>query len=69
MRPLDGITVADFSQVLAGPMSTQILSDLGATVIKITEQDGIKLWTFKWEDHHKETFGRWQVNNRVVLTT
>ena len=42
---------------------------IGATVIKITEQDGIKFWTFKWEDHHKETFGRWQVNNRVVLTT
>src|SRR6266702_474968 len=33
--PLDGLLIADFSRVLAGPYCTMLLGDLGATVIKV----------------------------------
>lgn len=35
MRPLEGLTVLDFSTLLPGPMATLILAEAGAEVIKI----------------------------------
>ncbi len=37
--PLDGIVVADFSRVLAGPLAASTLADLGARVIKVERPD------------------------------
>jgi crotonobetainyl-CoA:carnitine CoA-transferase CaiB-like acyl-CoA transferase len=37
---LDGILVADFSRVLAGPLCTMTLGDLGADVVKVERPDG-----------------------------
>ena len=45
--PLEGIVVADFSRVLAGPLATATLADLGATVIKV-ERPGVGDDTRHW---------------------
>jgi crotonobetainyl-CoA:carnitine CoA-transferase CaiB-like acyl-CoA transferase len=39
-RLLDGLLVADFSRVLAGPYATMLLGDLGATVVKVESPGG-----------------------------
>ena len=33
--PLDGLLVADFSRILAGPYATMLLADMGAEVVKV----------------------------------
>jgi crotonobetainyl-CoA:carnitine CoA-transferase CaiB-like acyl-CoA transferase len=45
--PLEGITVLDLGLAIAGPYGTQILSDLGATVIKINA-----LYDTYWHSNH-----------------
>jgi crotonobetainyl-CoA:carnitine CoA-transferase CaiB-like acyl-CoA transferase len=43
---LRGITIIDFSRILAGPFATQILGDLGATIIKIEPPRGDEARTY-----------------------
>ncbi len=38
--PLQGLLVADFSRVLAGPLTSMILGDLGAEVVKVEHPKG-----------------------------
>ena len=40
MGPLDGLLIADFSRILAGPYATMLLADLGARVVKVESPAG-----------------------------
>src|SRR3954462_6712883 len=50
---LDGVLVADFSRVLAGPVCSMMLADLGADVVKVERPDGgddTRTWGPPWTD-------------------
>jgi len=57
--PLDGLIVADFSRVLAGPLATMLLGDLGATVIKVERPEGgddTRAWGPPFVDDETSTY-------------
>jgi crotonobetainyl-CoA:carnitine CoA-transferase CaiB-like acyl-CoA transferase len=49
-RSLGGVLVADFSRVLAGPLATMVLGDLGADVVKVEHPNGddTRRWGPPW---------------------
>jgi crotonobetainyl-CoA:carnitine CoA-transferase CaiB-like acyl-CoA transferase len=58
-RPaLDGLLVADFSRVLAGPVATMLLGDLGADVVKVErpEGDDTRHWGPPWDAQGSSTY-------------
>ncbi len=57
--PLSGLLVADFSRVLAGPLATMTLADLGATVVKVERPgvgDDTRSWGPPWTDDSSSYF-------------
>jgi CoA-transferase family III len=57
--PLEGLLVADFSRVLAGPLAATMLADLGATVIKVERPqvgDETRQWGPPWADNSSSYF-------------
>jgi crotonobetainyl-CoA:carnitine CoA-transferase CaiB-like acyl-CoA transferase len=49
--PLEGLLVADFSRILAGPYATMLLADLGATVVKVEGPKGDDTRTWMPPEH------------------
>jgi crotonobetainyl-CoA:carnitine CoA-transferase CaiB-like acyl-CoA transferase len=60
---LDGLLVADFSRVLAGPLATMVLGDLGADVVKV-ERPGAGDDTRTWGPSYFTALNR---NKRSVV--
>ncbi len=59
MGPLDGVLVADFTRVLAGPYATMLLADLGATVVKVERPgagDDTRAWGPPFTDNGQSTY-------------
>ena len=57
--PLDGVLVADFSRVLAGPLAAATLADLGADVIKVERPrvgDDTRHWGPPWTETSSSYF-------------
>jgi formyl-CoA transferase len=57
--PLDGLLVADFSRVLAGPLATMTLADLGADVVKVERPGGgddTRQWGPPWTESSSAYF-------------
>ena len=57
--PLEGLLVADFSRVLAGPYATMLLGDLGATVVKVERPghgDDTRAWGPPYDADGQSTY-------------
>lgn len=66
---LDGVVIADFSRVLAGPYATMLLADLGAEVIKVERPgtgDDTRAWGPPWCGDQSTYFGSVNRNKASV---
>jgi len=72
--PLAGLVVADCSTVLAGPLCTMLLADLGAEVVKVEppEGDATRTWGPPWvgsEEAGTQTAAYFLANQTTKQTT
>ena len=68
--PLDGVIVADFSRVLAGPYASMLLGDLGADVIKVERPgtgDDTRAWGPPWRERESTYYLGLNRNKRSVV--
>src|SRR3954451_24363308 len=68
--PLDGLLVAYFSRVLAGPFAAMTLGDLGADVVKVERPDGgddTRAWGPPWRDGDATYYLALNRNKRSVV--
>ena len=66
---LDGVVVADFSRVLAGPYATMLMADLGAEVIKVERPgtgDDTRAWGPPWHQEQATYFASVNRNKRSL---
>lgn len=66
---MDGVLIADFGRVLAGPYATMLLADLGADVVKIERPgtgDSTRTWGPPWVDDESTYFLAVNRNKRSV---
>ena len=59
MGALDGLVIADFTRVLAGPYATMLLGDMGATVIKVERPevgDDTRHWGPPFDEAGRATY-------------
>src|SRR4051794_6850862 len=67
--PLDGLLVADFSRVLAGPFAAMTLGDLGADVVKVERPGGgddTRAWGPPWHGRESTYYLGLNRNKRSV---
>jgi formyl-CoA transferase len=67
--PLEGVRVADFSRVLAGPLATMTLADLGADVVKVERPgtgDDTRHWGPPWHEHGSSYFASVNRSKRSI---
>ncbi len=70
MLPLEGLVVADFSRVLAGPYASMLLGDLGADVIKVERPgtgDDTRAWGPPWRDGESTYYLGLNRNKRSIV--
>ena len=67
---LDGVVIADFSRVLAGPYATILLADLGAEVVKVERPgvgDDTRAWGPPWRGEQSTYFSSVNRNKDSVV--